>query len=700
MSRFLDINQTPLYPDLSNLSAIGYNNLIQSTAGLLLDENDKLKIGYLPNLSITDVYCVNDITERDNLIPSLQSGDTVKVITPSGTFMFDGVGFVNLNISTIAELSDVTTSSEINTNVLKWNNTAWTNQNLVFNDIDNINISNNNINNHLIKYDLATNKYIDFELNLNDNTNVNTVNDANNECLLYNSTTERYENKKINMETLEDINFSNLIDDDVVTYNLSTDKFINKQVYKSVLSSSGSMLYFNGGFHTQLNIGNENDVLSVNNLNVPIWKPLRFPTLFTVLDIAERDALTGLIDGDTVFLTQPDPQEVYIYTGVGFIQINGGGVAPPVNNIPTLTVPGAFSVENNLSYLFNNDVIVVGDPDNTDLEITITMSINANGDFTFSDIGLISSSGSTTQTVIMSGSITAINDSLNTLSFNPDTVGDTTINFSLSDGLDVVNDTVVATITTPVNNLNLYMYFDGKALTQPDNDPVLSWVSQSNAPVPPPPITWFDVSLSGVQTKSSGGGVISIPGSALRSRNASNTADISYYPNTLQNQTLFICYRDNRPSQISRYLFASNENTSTRYSLSWGGGNYSLICQNPSYQFNYGSGVANKPVIGVLTVLCYTFNSNGLNNKVYRKDDDIFITPLNENTSSGSTVYNTNNTLLLTHDPTLASRSFDGIFYGTELHDSVLSEVNILSRMTILHDYYNGVSTSYPLDDF
>lgn len=105
-------------------------NISNGVAGL--DSNAKLDNSVLPPLSITDVYVVATITDRDNL--TVQSGDVAKVTADGKTYIYDGTSWIELSSgsSTLASLTDVSFTGLATNQVIRYNETIskWENKSI------------------------------------------------------------------------------------------------------------------------------------------------------------------------------------------------------------------------------------------------------------------------------------------------------------------------------------------------------------------------------------------------------------------------------------------------------------------------------------------------------------------------------------------------------------------------------------------
>ena len=124
----------------------------------------------------------------------------------NGTFTFTpaNLGLYRLNTATLNDIPGVTISNPVNTHVLQYNGSVWTNQPLTgisdINDIGNVFI-NNPQNDQVLKYDSTNNRWTNAtdaggtQINtLNDIGNVSDTNTQNGQLLKYNSGAGRWEN--------------------------------------------------------------------------------------------------------------------------------------------------------------------------------------------------------------------------------------------------------------------------------------------------------------------------------------------------------------------------------------------------------------------------------------------------------------------------------------------------------------------------
>jgi len=95
-----------------------------------LDSNGKLISSQLPSLSISEVYVVQTIIQRDNLI--VQTGDIAVVTDTSQTFIYDGNGSTWVEISASGAVTSV--NSQTGDVVLNSDNISEGNSNLYFSD--------------------------------------------------------------------------------------------------------------------------------------------------------------------------------------------------------------------------------------------------------------------------------------------------------------------------------------------------------------------------------------------------------------------------------------------------------------------------------------------------------------------------------------------------------------------------------------
>ena len=124
----------------------------------------------------------------------------------NGTFTFTpaNLGLYRLNTATLNDIPGVTISNPVNTHVLQYNGSVWTNQPLTgisdINDIGNVFI-NSPQNDQVLKYDSTNNRWTNAtdaggsQINtINDIGNVSDTNTQNGQLLKYNSSAGRWEN--------------------------------------------------------------------------------------------------------------------------------------------------------------------------------------------------------------------------------------------------------------------------------------------------------------------------------------------------------------------------------------------------------------------------------------------------------------------------------------------------------------------------
>ena len=114
--------------DSSSLVRTG--SLGQANGVATLDSNGKLNSTQLPSLSISEVYVVQTIIQRDNL--TVQTGDIAVVTDTSQTFIYDGNGPTWVEISASGAVTSV--NSQTGDVVLNTDNISEGTSNLYFND--------------------------------------------------------------------------------------------------------------------------------------------------------------------------------------------------------------------------------------------------------------------------------------------------------------------------------------------------------------------------------------------------------------------------------------------------------------------------------------------------------------------------------------------------------------------------------------
>ena len=110
-NRFLNTIEY-LQTDIKNITPIGSDQILTITDGQYMDPlTNKFKTSLLPNLAITTVSVVADITARDAL--TVESGDVCVVTnTPKETYIYNGSSWIEiLSTDTLSSLSDTNISA-------------------------------------------------------------------------------------------------------------------------------------------------------------------------------------------------------------------------------------------------------------------------------------------------------------------------------------------------------------------------------------------------------------------------------------------------------------------------------------------------------------------------------------------------------------------------------------------------------------
>ena len=683
MSRFLtSVDANNLKIDLSNITVNGISVLQSVTVDELLDDNGKLKTDVLPPISLSSITVVADIPARDALLGSIESGDSVKVTSTNQYFVFDGVSFIQVNTENINSLNDVTVSgSQTNSHILKWENTEWKDKLLLINDISEVSITNPLLDNSVLIYKTGSNKYENEKLCISCLSNVNIVSPLATNYLKWNGV-DNWVNSNINLEDIFNVDIDTVQANQYLGWN-GVDKWINLVPYTSPLTIKGDLLVRGMGLHSRLPIGNLNDILTVTGVDTVAWAPpVRNIQFFTTADETTRDLLV-LIAGDTVL--QLTPKKVYIWTGIEFIQIDGGG--GPVNTPPTIVAIDNINVFENTSHLFNSDQIVVGDIDGDDLTVNITMLTNPTGVFTFNSAGLTSSSGNSSQVVQMVGTISAVNTALNTFSFDAGlTAGITNIKVEVNDGVNMVSDTILATVDVPPPEVPIDVYFDGKNIT--DNVGVYDfWDSYTDTAQPILSLTNSGGTL-GLRTN---GGVDTPSNCKIQCRLKSNAAIDSFFKGGTGTKTIILLYQYSSSNAGNNVIWAEDLGPNeSRIQVDAPTGNINVqIASNPveTQVFNNVSKNINVAFVGKL-------NYNGTDEIAHLRYEGAVVNTYNFTSAVFST--DPNATSIDSRIGLGGALGYIGMFYGVEVYERELTDNQITDHIDDLFVYYSSGAVTYP----
>jgi len=281
MNKFLSDNNNYLLDDMSNLTQRSQTIISVIAQSSLLDDNNKIKSEYIPDLAISNIIVVADIPAMNLLINSVQIGDMIKVLSDPTIselptiYVYDGNSFINV-------VQGIDLNGLTNVNLTNLTNNQMLKYNILSNNFENFTFNLNNINNiqitniqdkDIISYDTSLSKYINIENKLINLKDVNITNALNNQIIKYDSTTSKYINGSIALENLNNIQFNTLSNTQSIAFNASLNKWINVDPYISPLMNNGDMLYYNGS-HQRLPISSNGSILRVVS-NLPQWQTIQ-----------------------------------------------------------------------------------------------------------------------------------------------------------------------------------------------------------------------------------------------------------------------------------------------------------------------------------------------------------------------------------------------------------------------------------------
>lgn len=339
-------------------------NIANGIAGL--DNNTRLDPAVLPPLAISSVSVVQTLADRNNLI--VESGDVCKVLANNTTYIYDGVNWIELSVginipinlddindvvlnniqnnqylkydtatnrwinvslttdsipegatnkytnsASLNDLNDVFINTPLPLDILKWNGVnQWINEPIFITDITDINIT-NVANNQLIKYDVFTNKWVNFTISTDDvpeGVNVNRkyftnqkINDfllniLNNQDILFNNNGNieglpKGVNGRYLKSGTTSISYSQINSDEILqgTNNVFySDALVNARL-GAILTTNGDLLYNNGTGPVRLPRGTNNQYLKATTTSIQ-WAD--FPSLTTTLSSLTDVSITAI----------------------------------------------------------------------------------------------------------------------------------------------------------------------------------------------------------------------------------------------------------------------------------------------------------------------------------------------------------------------------------------------------------------------
>ena len=278
MSRFLNDDFGFAKSDLSNINAAATNIINSIVSDNLIDPlTMKLKENILPRLTISTIFQVNSINDRDMLINDipLVQGDVVKINNTHEVFIFDGSIFIQIFTDlNLQDLLNIQLQNLQNNEYLKYDSISskWINKKINLSHLENIDINDVNDKN-LLQFDSNLNKFKPYQNIIDNITNVEISNPEYKHVLMYNGV-DKWTNNIISINSIYDVFLDNLQDKDMLMYDAVSTNFINYPAYQSKLSQQGDILMFDSFIEKRLPITNNRFLKSV--ANTPTWSEISY----------------------------------------------------------------------------------------------------------------------------------------------------------------------------------------------------------------------------------------------------------------------------------------------------------------------------------------------------------------------------------------------------------------------------------------